>query len=1188
MADYTAFPSFTYLSAIAAGTGSITVTRPVSLGPGDIVFVAAQTQSEESCPTPTATGLTFAQAAEYHTTTTGAGSCRITLFWARIPASWTPVDFSIADAGDHVIAFACSVRNLPLTGDPWSALSGGSESTSDTSGSAPGVATTAGGAVMVFVARGNDSAATTHGSWANTSLSYLYELFDSGSTLGNGGGLALAVGPSPSTGTSNASTYTLSGAAQKAFISIALVGRVTSNLQLNADVVLPAISGPFVPFTALGNAFGNTCGFVDNNASGSGDICLLAKVRRTSGTLSSGVWLWWAAASTAASWTAVEMCGGTADNWYFGHLECATQGSDGKIHLCYTYGSDVVYFRLTPTYTSGHITGYTTDASFVVRAATTETRVEMREVVCQDASRRMMVCVAATIGTTDYVAHLGTMPLTATATGDIVGLDGSSTLSTVTIFSGTNPYHEHAAIFCQDTSNGDVFLSYGYVHTEQSAIPLNRRRLQYSGSTTWSIGSEIVETTESPNSMVSGMFSLASGGVLRTSVSGKEFHFDKLSGDTLTQDVFPILPIPFDTASAGNCVVGVNNAETECYVAAESYSGYSHLCAFVDGSWIIQLTQGNPAYASVLGIRGVAWSGGVAGTFCPDVNGSPLTLSDRVISLVRATSGNSGSGSIALVPFGSSGSGGVSISGVGSVALSAALVGSGSVAHLSSGTVAVSPLSVTATGNQSAGVSGAGAINLALALTGSGGSALSGSGSVAVGVALSGLGGSALTSSGTVALSVALSGSGTATCSGSGSVGLGQLTLSGTGAQASGAIGAGGIELAPIAVAGSGSSSYLGSGAVSVQALSLSGAGAGLCSGSGSVSISAPSPSGAGQGSYVGSGAVGLSAVSTAGIGTSSYLSSGALAVGSVAVAAVGSQAFGIVGSGSVALALALQGSGATSVSSSGSVSLALSLLASGLVSSPVLGSGSLTVPSLALAASGGCAYTSNGSLGVSGLGVLGSGLGELVASGSIYVGALALSSVGYISCQSAGALTFPSLQLVGSSAVEQLEIAASGAIELVPLSVRGAAWIGVLTPGSIRIDSVGCGYLTITRGPNMNGPSYINSTGRFRVECTDSEGRLYNPSVLRVAFCKGDGSKDVLTFGGSDPRDSRLTRESEGIYVVWYTYDVLGDWIVTGMWSDAIGDDSVTVKPSRSVYVLVIQDPGENYTDLSATPGES
>ena len=636
MTTFSAQPIVCYHSAQANGAGAISITNVASITKGDVLFVPVATQGGEAAPTPTCSGVTFAVADTYQSSGTGVGSVRLTLFWARVGTDAVGSTVSVGDSGDHTIGRVTSVKNLPLTGNPWHAIAGNTESTSDTSGSATGLTTTADNAViLVWAARGNDSAASTsYSGWTNASLTYALELYEGGTTDGSGGGIALAAGPRPTEGTVSATTYTLSSGAQKAHITMALIGRSAPNVIVNPDAALPNVTGAYFSWTTFADVFGNSKGFKDCNTSGSGDICLLGKCRKGTYPADTRAVLFWTAANSGSSWTPVELIGGTSDSFWFGFLKCAAQTSDGKIHLCWApISSQLVYYRLTPTYTDGHITGYTQDVSFNLLAYDTESRVEFQEVIAPDSTRRLMIlCETHNGDNSVYTGYFGTMPLNASSASDLVGLDGGASLTQVTIWGGTAASHEHAMLFKQDPSTGDVHVSYGYVMTEASAVPLRRRRLVPSTGITWTVGSETIETTESANSMVCGLFG-NSNGVYRASVdNARQLHIDRLNGDTLTQDVFPVVAMPITATSAGNAVLGVNPAGTEAYVAIVEYSGYTQCGLCVDGVWTMAPTY--PGYTSVLGVGGVGWDSGVAGIFMQNVNSS---TADHYMSVIRET-----------------------------------------------------------------------------------------------------------------------------------------------------------------------------------------------------------------------------------------------------------------------------------------------------------------------------------------------------------------------------------------------------------------------------------------------------------------------------------------------------------------------------------------------------------------------
>jgi len=85
-----------------------------------------------------------------------------------------------------------------------------------------------------------------------------------------------------------------------------------------------------------------------------------------------------------------------------------------------------------------------------------------------------------------------------------------------------------------------------------------------------------------------------------------------------------------------------------------------------------------------------------------------------------------------------------------------------------------------------------------------------------------------------------------------------------------------------------------------------------------------------------------------------------------------------------------------------------------------------------------------------------------------------------------------------------------------------------------------------------------------------DGETVPHDPGVVQVSLRKGDGTEDVLTYGGSDPRDEQLVRTSEGAYSVRYTADVAGMWRLRVRTGDAVAGEIEWRKSNEEVLCVL------------------
>jgi hypothetical protein len=111
-----------------------------------------------------------------------------------------------------------------------------------------------------------------------------------------------------------------------------------------------------------------------------------------------------------------------------------------------------------------------------------------------------------------------------------------------------------------------------------------------------------------------------------------------------------------------------------------------------------------------------------------------------------------------------------------------------------------------------------------------------------------------------------------------------------------------------------------------------------------------------------------------------------------------------------------------------------------------------------------------------------------------------------------------------------------------------------------------------------------------FSFNCTNQLGALFDPDVVQVSLVKDHSLEDpstslyedTLTYGGSDPRDSQLTKLAVGSYAVVYTTDRVGRWSCLPRWSDA-GLPAGAMVTSRSPYLVDVEPTEHQFIDREA-----
>lgn len=85
-----------------------------------------------------------------------------------------------------------------------------------------------------------------------------------------------------------------------------------------------------------------------------------------------------------------------------------------------------------------------------------------------------------------------------------------------------------------------------------------------------------------------------------------------------------------------------------------------------------------------------------------------------------------------------------------------------------------------------------------------------------------------------------------------------------------------------------------------------------------------------------------------------------------------------------------------------------------------------------------------------------------------------------------------------------------------------------------------------------------------------DGETVPHDPEVVQVSLRKGDGSEDLLTYGGSDPGDDIVTRTGEGSYAVKYTVDAVGTWRLRVRTGDTVAGEIQWRKSNEEVFAVL------------------
>jgi len=218
-------PTFVAAGTVAiATTGTATPAFPAGILTNDILLVIAESVGGSNYATPA--GWAHAQSDSTAISPVVQGTnTQLTVFWQRYPGSGSAP--GLTGPTDHKIARMIAIRGCPTVGNPWNISPFANSATSSTAASWPGGTTTqADTLVLEIIATGADPASdSTAGIGALTNGAYtsITERVDNWTASGGGGGIAVISGVKATAGALGSSTATLTVAATKAYMTLAMM-----------------------------------------------------------------------------------------------------------------------------------------------------------------------------------------------------------------------------------------------------------------------------------------------------------------------------------------------------------------------------------------------------------------------------------------------------------------------------------------------------------------------------------------------------------------------------------------------------------------------------------------------------------------------------------------------------------------------------------------------------------------------------------------------------------------------------------------------------------------------------------------------------------------------------------------------------------------------------------------------------
>lgn len=215
---------FQAAGAAQSGTGAVTVPWPAHQA-GDIALLFVESRQAEPVTLSTAAGFVAVTNSPQFTASDAVApntGTRLTVFWARATSA-AMTSPTVADPGDHVHAIILTYRRVVSSGTPWDVTGGGAESgANNTTLTVTGVTTTVANTRVVQAAsRNNDNGAAAFSAQANPGLTGIGERSDTGTNLGDGGGIGVWDGLRAVAGATGNTTVTVTSSVN-AFLTIAL------------------------------------------------------------------------------------------------------------------------------------------------------------------------------------------------------------------------------------------------------------------------------------------------------------------------------------------------------------------------------------------------------------------------------------------------------------------------------------------------------------------------------------------------------------------------------------------------------------------------------------------------------------------------------------------------------------------------------------------------------------------------------------------------------------------------------------------------------------------------------------------------------------------------------------------------------------------------------------------------------
>lgn len=217
-----AVPVYGAEASTGSSGGSVTVSFPIGHTTGDLVLLVFENAGGQQCPDIVSNGFTQLSVSPSQAIVSGIDGTTCSVYWKRCTSN-AEASFASGDSGDHQIGRMILITGANKVGSPFGTTGNGNNTISSTSISTNSITTKTGNNLVLHFITGNYDGSNAKSGWTNANLSSLLEKYDSGTTSGNGGSIAIVSGTKATAGSVGSTTGTQTNSDINAFITVSIL-----------------------------------------------------------------------------------------------------------------------------------------------------------------------------------------------------------------------------------------------------------------------------------------------------------------------------------------------------------------------------------------------------------------------------------------------------------------------------------------------------------------------------------------------------------------------------------------------------------------------------------------------------------------------------------------------------------------------------------------------------------------------------------------------------------------------------------------------------------------------------------------------------------------------------------------------------------------------------------------------------